>query len=562
MNNQIDQIIEYLQSHGAVDTVQIRRAARAREASKGRVDLALTRLGLVAEKTLAEAYAAILDLPRINARDFPQEPVLDGEVSVPFLRNSRLLPIRVTPEAVAVAAADPLDQTAIDAIGLALGRPVEIHVGLATEIDAAMARLFGDASAGNPVRADSPDQTANLHTAADIQHLQEQDTDAAAVRLLNQIIAGAISNKASDIHIEPFDQALHIRYRIDGQLRQAALPDKRLHRTLIGRIKILAGLDVTEQRKPQDGRCRITAEGRQIDLRVSLLPSLYGESAVLRILDQDRAALNLDDLGFDRALQDQIGALIGQPHGIMLICGPTGSGKTTSLYALLRQLKAEQTKIVTVEDPVEYQLEGISQIQTRPNIGLGFAEVLRSVLRHDPDIIMVGEARDAETARTAVQAALTGHLVLCSVHTNDAAGAVARLIDMGVEPYLLASTLRGVLAQRLVRRLCPDCRETDPHAAALTADYANTPDFPPKGDFNRPVGCDSCGRTGFIGRIAIAEFLPATAAIRQCIIDRKPSSEIHTAAQTEGMRSLRVDGLIKAAGGITAIQEVLGVTAE
>ena len=562
LSSQTDKIIEYLLSRGAVDAAQIRRAARAREASKGRVDLALTRLGLVAEKALAEAYAAILELPRIAARDFPRAPVLDGEVSVPFLRNSRLLPIRVTPEAVAVAAADPLDRTAIDAIGLALGRPVEIFVGLPTDIDAAMARLFGTGPAGNAAKAEVTSQATGHDAAADIQHLQEQDTDAAAVRLLNQIIAGAVANKASDIHIEPFDQTLHIRYRVDGQLRHAAAPDKNLHRTLIGRIKILAGMDITEQRKPQDGRCRITAEGRQIDLRVSLLPSLYGESAVLRILDQDRAALDLDDLGFERALQDQIGALIRQPHGIMLICGPTGSGKTTSLYAILRQLKAEQRKIVTVEDPVEYQLEGISQIQTRPNIGLGFAEVLRSVLRHDPDVIMVGEARDAETARTAVQAALTGHLVLCSVHTNDAAGAIARLIDMGVEPYLLASTLRGVLAQRLVRRLCPACREADPHAGTLAADYADTPEIPRDGAYYRPVGCEACGQTGFTGRIAIAEYLPATATIRQCIIDRRPSSDIHDTARQAGMRSLRIDGLVKAAGGITAIQEVLGVTVE
>ena len=461
-----------------------------------------------------------------------------------------------------IAAADPLDRTAIDAIGLALGRPVEIFVGLPTDIDAAMARLFGTGPAGNAAKAEVTSQATGHDAAADIQHLQEQDTDAAAVRLLNQIIAGAVANKASDIHIEPFDQTLHIRYRVDGQLRHAAAPDKNLHRTLIGRIKILAGMDITEQRKPQDGRCRITAEGRQIDLRVSLLPSLYGESAVLRILDQDRAALDLDDLGFERALQDQIGALIRQPHGIMLICGPTGSGKTTSLYAILRQLKAEQRKIVTVEDPVEYQLEGISQIQTRPNIGLGFAEVLRSVLRHDPDVIMVGEARDAETARTAVQAALTGHLVLCSVHTNDAAGAIARLIDMGVEPYLLASTLRGVLAQRLVRRLCPACREADPHAGTLAADYADTPEIPRDGAYYRPVGCEACGQTGFTGRIAIAEYLPATATIRQCIIDRRPSSDIHDTARQAGMRSLRIDGLVKAAGGITAIQEVLGVTVE
>lgn len=562
MSSQTDKIIDYLLSRGAVDAAQIRRATRAREASKGRVDLALTRLGLVAEKSLADAYAATLDLPRITAGDFPQQPVLEGEVSVPFLRNSRLLPVRVTPDAVAVAAADPLDQTAIDAIGLALGRPVEICVGLPTDIDAAMARLFGAGSAENSAKSDSPEQVASHNTAADIQHLQEQDTDAAAVRLLNQIIAGAISHKASDIHIEPFDQTLHIRYRVDGQLRPAAMPDKSLHRTLIGRIKILAGIDVTEQRKPHDGRCRITAEGRQIDLRVSLLPSLYGESAVLRILDQDRAALDLNDLGFERALQDQIGAVIRQPHGIMLICGPTGSGKTTSLYAILRQLKAAQTKIVTVEDPVEYQLEGISQIQTRPDIGLGFAQVLRSVLRHDPDIIMVGEARDAETARTAVQAALTGHLVLCSVHTNDAAGAIARLIDMGVEPYLLASTLRGVLAQRLVRRLCQACRETDPHASALAADYADMPEIPRDGDFYRPAGCEACGQTGFTGRIAIAEYLPATAAIRQCIVERRPSSEIHDTARQAGMRSLRIDGLVKAASGVTAIQEVLGVTVE
>ena len=544
-------ITEALMARGVLRPEQLARAAGAQQSSGGRLDLALTQLGLVAERDMALAYARVLGLPLATADGFPASPVWPGRLSQAFLRKARILPLAEEGGRLVVAMADPLDGQACEALVLALGSAPVIQVGVPSDIDAALLRLYG--SAGPAIQPSAPAE--NL--AADVQHLREQGSDAAAVRLVNQMIAGAVTAQASDIHIEPFDGSLMVRYRIDGVLSAVTAPDFAHYPAIIGRIKVLAGLDMAERRKPQDGRCLISIEGRRVDLRVSILPTLHGEGVVLRVLDQTRAPLNLGLLGFGGELQTHIGGVISQPHGIMLVCGPTGSGKTTTLYAILRSLQNEQVKIVSVEDPVEYQIDGVNQIQVRTQIGLGFSEILRATLRHDPDVIMVGEARDSETAHIAIQAALTGHLVLCSLHTNDAAGAVARLADMGIEPYLLASTLRGVVAQRLVRKLCPHCRVEDVLAGRAGCDIG----LPPGTKTWGPGGCPACRHTGYSGRTVVAEYIPANEMLQNLILVRADSAEIQRAFVAAGMRTLRADGLAKVAGGVTSLEEVMRVSA-
>ena len=544
-------IAEALVARGVLRPEQLARAVGAQQSSGGRLDLALTQLGLVAERDMALVYAQVLKLPLATEDGFPSSPVWPGRLSQAFLRKARVLPLAEEGGRLVVAMADPLDGQACEALFLAAGSAPVIRVGVPGDIDAALLRLYGVTSSA--IQPSAPAE--NL--AADVQHLREQGSDAAAVRLVNQMIAGAVTAQASDIRIEPFDGSLMVRYRIDGVLLAIPAPDFAHYPAIIGRIKVLAGLDMAERRKPQDGRCLISIEGRRVDLRVSILPTLHGEGVVLRVLDQTRAPLNLGLLGFGGELQTHIGGVISQPHGIMLVCGPTGSGKTTTLYAILRSLQNEQVKIVSVEDPVEYQIDGVKQIQVRTQIGLGFSEILRATLRHDPDVIMVGEARDSETAHIAIQAALTGHLVLCSLHTNDAAGAVARLADMGIEPYLLASTLRGVVAQRLVRKLCPHCRVEDVLAGRAGRDLG----LPPGTKIWGPGGCPACRHTGYSGRTVVAEYIPANEMLQNLILARADSTEIQRAFVAAGMRPLRADGLAKVADGVTSLEEVLRVSA-
>lgn len=549
-----DRLKQALLARGLVQPEQIDRAARAQTANGGRIDLALTRLGLVAEREMAQVYAQVLGLSMADTLNYPQQPVWPGRLSAAFLRSARIVPIGVSDGRLRVAMADPLDAQAREALILAAGPDPVIEVGVPAEIGAALLRLYGAGETSPPLPS-APVRTE--HASADILHLREYSSDAAAVKLVNQLVAGAISAKASDIHIEPFEGRLRVRYRIDGILADAGSPGFEHYPALIGRIKVLSQLDMAERRRPQDGRCFMQMEGRRVDLRVSILPTIYGEAAVLRVLDQEQAPLDLARLGFGTDQQDRIAALAAQPHGLMLICGPTGSGKTTTLYAAMRGLHDGKRKIVSAEDPVEYHIEGVSQIQVRADIGLGFSEILRAVLRHDPDVIMVGEARDSETAHIAVQAALTGHLVLCSLHTNDAAGAVTRLCDMGIEPYLLASTLRGVVAQRLVRKLCPHCRIQD----SIDVKAGERLGLAPGARIWRPNGCAQCRKTGYAGRTVIAEFMPASETLQNLILASADSAGITRAMRVQGMRSLQADGLAKVCEGVTSLEEVLRVCA-
>ncbi len=548
---------DLLISRGKLEPAALARAERAQAESGERLDRVLTRLGLVGERDMAEALAEQLDLPLAAREDYPALPLAEETLPAKFLKDSQVLPIALDERQVVLAMADPLDAFAAEAVGLRLGLPVARAVATAAELEDALGRLYGAGRGSLEQIADTAETAEEESTDADVARLRDQASEAPVIRIVNLLIAKAVEARASDIHIEPFEASLRVRYRVDGVLREVEAPPARLRAAVISRIKIMAKLNIAEHRLPQDGRIKIVARGKEVDLRVSTLPALHGEGVVLRILDREGVVLDFDALGFDEEIKGQLRELLERPNGILLVTGPTGSGKTTTLYTALKELNAPEKKILTVEDPVEYQLDGVNQIQVRPKIGLTFAHVLRAILRQDPDIIMIGEIRDLETAQIAVQAALTGHLVLATVHTNTAAATITRLLDMGMEDYLLTSTLVGILAQRLVRRLCAHCREPyqalpelarqiEPSGAAVT--------------LYRPVGCDQCNGTGYHGRASILEILPLADEIRRQILRHGESREIHKAAVELGMRSMYQDGLMKARAGLTSFEEVARVT--
>jgi general secretion pathway protein E len=414
------------------------------------------------------------------------------------------------------------------------------------ELEAAIASAYagagGDASQVADEFDSNLDLTKLLQDVPAIEDLLESSDDAPVIRMINALLTQALREGASDIHIEPFEQTSVVRFRVDGALRDIVRPRKAIHASLISRIKIMAALDIAEKRLPQDGRITLRIGGKGVDVRVSTLPTGHGERAVLRLLDKEASRLDLSHLGMDEALLKQFDGLINQPHGIVLVTGPTGSGKTTTLYAALSRLNATTTNILTVEDPIEYDLNGVGQTQVNARIDMTFAKALRAILRQDPDVIMIGEIRDLETAQIAVQASLTGHLVLATLHTNDAAAAVTRLLDMGIEPFLLSSSLIGALAQRLVRKLCPACKRQD-----------DTQQW-------HPVGCEKCGFTGYTGRVGVYELLETTDQIRAQIHDRASEANIRVAAQKSGMKTMREDGDRYLRDGTTTIAELLRVT--
>jgi general secretion pathway protein E len=546
---------------GKIDRRGVERAQRL--VADGRESLlqVLAKLGLVAERDLAEAIAAVLDLPVVAPKDYPERPLLEDRFSLRFLRESRVLPIADSAEGLVVAMADPLDRYAEEAVALAVGRPIRRRVAVPAELEAAIDRLYG----GGPGEAQEEDaaeiagEIEALDT--DVERLRDLASEAPVIRLVNQIVGRAVEARASDIHLEPTENGLKVRFRIDGLLREMEVLPARLRPAVISRVKIMAKLNIAERRLPQDGRIKLAVRGTPLDLRVAVTPSLHGEAAVLRILHRDTVALDFATLGIGGANLKALLSILDRPHGIVLVTGPTGSGKTTTLYAALSRLNTPERKILTVEDPVEYQLEGITQIQVQPAIGLDFAGVLRSLLRHDPDVMMVGEIRDRETAEIAVQAALTGHLVLSTLHTNSAAGSIARLIDMGVPEYLLASTLTGAMGQRLVRTLCPQCREPvealPEFARGLGLDRL-TEGGPVR--LWRPRGCESCHSTGYRGRTTISEVLVSDDALRRLTLKRSDARELHAAAVASGMIGMFEDGAAKALAGLTTIEEVLKAT--
>jgi general secretion pathway protein E len=557
----LDSLAEVLTAAGKLQAPALARARRVSAETGERLDAALTKLGLVSDKDLAQAIAQTAGLELAGDNDFPQSPVFETALSARFLRQARVVPLVDDAERAVVAVADPLDSFVIDALRLATERPIELRIATPAQIEAALDRLYGDANAIEVLAGDARDAAAG-QADADVERLRDQASEAPVIRLVNLLIERAVEQGASDVHLEPFEGRLRVRYRVDGVLREVEAPPARLTQAVISRVKIMALLNIAERRLPQDGRIRLATRGREIDLRVSTAPAVHGESVVLRILDREGVSLDFGSLGFAEDAAERYLQLLDNPHGVLLLTGPTGSGKTTTLYASLLRLNTDDRKILTVEDPVEYQLDGIVQVQVKSEIELTFATALRSFLRQDPDIMMVGEIRDLETAQIAVQAALTGHLVLSTLHTNEAAGAVTRLLEMGVPDYLLSSTLNGVAAQRLVRRLCPDCREgyapDDELVRRLKMDKL-LPGGAPDTLF-RAVGCAACGGTGYRGRLGVIEVLVMSDEIRRLILSQPDALAIEQMARKEGMRSLYEDALAKAAAGATSIEEVLRTT--
>jgi general secretion pathway protein E len=452
---------------------------------------------------------------------------------------------------VVLATADPLDPFTKAAVEAATGLHVKLEVAVPIELETALNRLYPEEN------ATETDAGADAPLEEDAERLKDLASEAPVIRLVNLLITRAVETQASDIHIEPFEDRLRVRYRYDGVLHEAEAPPRHLAAAITSRIKIMARLDIAERRMPQDGRIKMAVRGQDVDFRVSTIPSLYGETVVLRVLDRAAVVFDYARLGLSPALVAKLESALGLPNGIVLVTGPTGSGKTTTLYTGLLALNSISRKIVTVEDPIEYQLQGINQIQVRSQIGLNFANLLRSILRQDPDVIMVGEIRDGETAQIAVQAALTGHLVLSTLHTNSAAAAVTRLRDMGVEDYLLTAVLRGVLAQRLVRRLCHDCRRAEPAAPEMIEHFGldrRTTQRPIM--LSRAVGCPACRQTGYRGRTAIAEFLHLAPEIERLIFARADHATIERAAVAAGMETMFDAGLTAALNGDTTIEEL------
>jgi general secretion pathway protein E/type IV pilus assembly protein PilB len=519
-------------------------------------------LGLSGEDDLLEAVGATLKMEVVELRDATVDEALLESIPARVIHRRHVFPIAQRRDGLQVALANPFDLESLDALaGLAgqrilpvLARPRDIavlikkHLGVGAETVDGMLAMRGDQSAD----AEAAD--------GDAEDLAQQ---ASVVRLVNEILTEAIESRASDVHLEASAEGMQIRYRIDGVLQRQPVPPEisQFRSAIISRLKIMSQLNIAERRVPQDGRIKLNVSGRDVDVRVSIIPMLHGEGIVMRVLDKNRMDFTLKGLGMDPRTHEQLGKLIKLPHGIILVTGPTGSGKTTTLYSALNDIKSDETKIVTTEDPVEYQLDGIQQIQVHPKVGLTFATSLRSILRHDPDVVLVGEIRDLETAENAIQASLTGHLVFSTLHTNDSAGAFMRLIDMGVEPFLVSSTVEGVMAQRLVRKLCRECR------AAYRPELDDLPeDFPWEelrrrgGSLYRAVGCPACRGAGYRGRGGLYELLVVNDEIRTLAGHRASSVELRKAAIRGGLRTLRDDGWQQVLDGKTTVEEVLRVT--
>ena len=556
-----ERISQQMLARGRLKENDLGRARRLLEESGGSLIGLMTRIGLVSERDVAEASAEVLGLPMMAAKECPEAPPPNVQLSLRFLKQYHLCPIGESESHVDLLAADPVDVYPFDAVRMATGRDVRLHVGLRSEVDDLIERYYGAGRSAMGAIVENLTEGDN-RSEDDVEHLRDLASEAPVIRLVNLLIQRAVEGRASDIHIEPFESRLKVRYRIDGVLHEVESPPASSTAAVISRIKIMAKLNIAERRLPQDGRIMLRVQGKELDLRVSTVPTAHGESVVMRILDRESVVFDFHKLGFTDEFLGKFLRVLDLPHGILLVTGPTGSGKTTTLYTALSQINTPDVKIITVEDPVEYQIEGINQIQAKPQIGLDFSHALRSIVRQDPDVIMIGEMRDLETAKIAIQSALTGHLVLSTLHTNNAAGGVTRLLDMGVEDYMLTSTVNGILAQRLVRRLDPTSSEAyvaspeviEQFGLRRFTDAEPIVLYRPMPSANTP--------TGYLGRTTIMEFLVMSDTLRRLIMQHADMGVIEQAARDEGMRTMYEDGLVKALQGVTTIEEVLRVTQE
>jgi len=555
-----------LVERGKLKESDLARAERIHaESPDGTLTALLARLGLVSERDLAEAWAETLHLPLLSVKDAGDTAPGNADqpsLSLRFMKQHHVVPIGDRDGALELAVADPGDPYPLQAVSLAAGKPVALRIALRSEIDDLIERWHGQGRSALGAIVEGMEGEGGGGGEDDIEHLRDLASEAPVIRLVNLLIQRAVEARASDIHIEPFENRLKVRYRIDGVLHEVEAPPASSTAAVISRIKIMARMNIAERRLPQDGRIMLRVQGKELDLRVSCIPTSFGESVVMRILDRGNVVLDFASLGFDERTLPEFLRVLEQPHGILLVTGPTGSGKTTTLYTALSKINTPDRKIITVEDPVEYQLEGINQMQVKPGIGLDFAGALRSIVRQDPDVIMIGEMRDLETCKIAIQSALTGHLVLSTLHTNSAAGGLTRLLDMGVEDYLLASTVNAILAQRLVRRLDPATAEAYEPLPELVKELGLD-----KLTDQRPLRLYRPGKSaenpsGYRGRLAIIEQLTLTDPLRRLVMQRADASEIERAARAEGMHTMYEDGLRKALAGQTTIEEVLRVTQE
>ncbi|MBI4446500.1 MAG: type II secretion system ATPase GspE [Acidobacteria bacterium] len=552
-----------LLSKGIISEEELSTAVNLQKQSHEKIGKLLVDIGAISEADLVRHLSEHLGIRYVTQEEFPTVPVVENTFSLKFMRECKFVPIQMQEAGkLVIAMSDPLDHPTIDSIRLYTSyQDLEIVLAAESEILDLIEKFYGNqaSSLGRIVEGIEEEGGDSFAEDEDVEHLKDLASEAPVIRLVNLVISRALESRASDIHIEPFERDLKVRYRIDGILHDVESPPKKLKAAIISRIKIMSKLNIAERRIPQDGRIKMRVLGKDVDLRVSTLPTMYGESVVMRILDKSNTQIyDLEKLGFSPQMFEHFTQLILRPHGIMLVTGPTGSGKTTTLYGALTRINLPDKKIITIEDPVEYQINGINQIHVNPQIGLSFAAGLRSIVRQDPDVIMVGEMRDLETAEIGIRAALTGHLVFSTLHTNDAPSAIARLIDMGAEDYLLASSILGVLAQRLVRVICTTCREEQPVDRILLEQIG----FPLNGEVRvcQGKGCKECAGTGYRGRIGIFELMLMDDEVRRLTIANADATQLRKAALKQGMVSLRQDGFEKVKNGVTTVSEVLRVT--
>ncbi len=558
---------EILVERGVISENDLRIALESRGSSGERIGQVLLDLGYVSRMQVNQAIAEQIGVDYLTLGEFPEAPPVFARLDLKYLKYHKVIPLSYEDSHVIFAIPDPFHCEFLDDIARVLGISYDIAIASDEDIDEALERSYGSgATTMEKIISSISDEELSFlgdDELEDVDHLRDMASEAPVIQLVNLFISRAVEMGASDIHVEPQERDLRVRCRVDGVLQDLETPPKKLHPAIVSRIKIMAELNIAERRLPQDGRARVRASGREIDLRVSTVPTQFGESAVLRILDRSSTMIGLEELGFPATDLAQFQKAVRRPNGVMMVTGPTGSGKTTTLYAALSIINDPDLKIITVEDPIEYHLPGITQIQVKPEIDLTFASGLRSLVRQDPDVIMIGEIRDLETAEIAIQSALTGHLVLSTIHTNDAPSTVTRLVDMGVEPYLISSCLNLAMAQRLVRTICPHCREPATVTAEVLAEagIAN-PEGRSSFDVFQGAGCKYCRHKGYAGRVAIFELMDVTPDLKSMMARTVSSTELRNLAISGGMRTLRDDGWQKVLQGITTLDEVLRTTQE
>ena len=559
-----EKILKTLKESKIVSEEEIRKALKLQRETGGSLSEVLLKLGLVDEKSLLLIFSKDLGIPPVELSRFKVSEELTKIIPFHYARKYKVIPIGKISNTLTVAMSDPLNIFALDDLKRLTGLEINPVLASSADIEAGLERFYQE-SAKEEIENILERSSSKLELVQEEKRPSEDETvalkevkEGPVVKITNLILTKAVEEKASDVLIEPMEKSMRVRFRIDGILCEREAPPLNMHPLITSRIKVMANLDIAEHRLPQDGRFSLKIGSKNVDFRVSIVPSVLGEKVALRILDKSQALLSLDSLGFEEEVVKKIKQVSLRPHGMIISCGPTGCGKTTTLYSILKYIDSPEKNIITVEDPIEYELKGINQVQVRPEVGLTFASSLRSILRQDPDIIMVGEIRDFDTVDIAIKAALTGHLVLSTLHTTTACGSVTRLVNMGVEPFLVTSSLLGVLAQRLLRKLCPECKEEGEVPQYLRKVLGLEKEV----KVYKPKGCKKCGNTGYRGRIGICEFLEITETIKELILKSSPEGVLKERARQEGMQTLREDAVLKLKKGLTSLEEVLRVTVQ